>query len=77
MLTTWEKQFPGRLETIFRSLSYVVPSHMLDPELYPFAGLKADGIDRSGERKGSYSPGISTRGEPKWKNLVMLPLARA
>ena len=43
MLRDWEKRFPGRVETMFRSLSHVVPSHLLDAGLFDFAGLKANG----------------------------------
>ncbi len=43
MLRDWDKRFPGRVETLFRSLSNVVPSHLMDARLYDFAGLKATG----------------------------------
>ncbi|NJD34572.1 MAG: tRNA 2-thiocytidine(32) synthetase TtcA [Betaproteobacteria bacterium] len=43
MLQDWEKRFPGRIETMFRSLANVVPSHLLDAGLFDFAGLKASG----------------------------------
>jgi tRNA 2-thiocytidine biosynthesis protein TtcA len=39
MLQTWEKQRPGRLETIFNSLMNVVPSHLADTNLFDFAQL--------------------------------------
>ena len=38
MLAAWEKEFPGRLETIFRAITDVVPSHLLDTGLHDFAG---------------------------------------
>ena len=44
MLNDWEKRFPGRIETMFRSLANVVPSHLLDARLFDFAGLKATGM---------------------------------
>lgn len=44
MLREWEKRFPGRIETMFRSLANVVPSHLLDARLHDFAHLEADGI---------------------------------
>jgi tRNA 2-thiocytidine biosynthesis protein TtcA len=44
MLRDWDKRFPGRIETMFRSLANVVPSHLLDAKLYDFAGLKATGV---------------------------------
>ncbi|MBI5790920.1 MAG: tRNA 2-thiocytidine(32) synthetase TtcA [Rhodocyclales bacterium] len=43
MLRDWEKRFPGRIETMFRSLANVVPSHLLDARLFDFAGLTATG----------------------------------
>lgn len=42
MLATWDKQFPGRLETIFASLQNMAPSQMLDAGLFDFAGLRID-----------------------------------
>ena len=43
MLNDWDKRFPGRIETMFRSLGNVVPSHLLDARLFDFAGLAATG----------------------------------
>jgi tRNA 2-thiocytidine biosynthesis protein TtcA len=44
MLRDWDKRFPGRIETLFRSLANVVPSHLMDARLHDFAGLKATGV---------------------------------
>ena len=41
MLHDWEQQFPGRIETIFSSLCHVSASHLADPALFDFAGLRA------------------------------------
>lgn len=40
MLQQWDKQFPGRIETMFSALQNVVPSHLADTALFDFAGLK-------------------------------------
>ncbi|NOQ35752.1 MAG: tRNA 2-thiocytidine(32) synthetase TtcA, partial [Methylococcaceae bacterium] len=40
MLTNWDKQFPGRLETIFTSLQNIAPSQLADTNLFDFVGLK-------------------------------------
>lgn len=41
MLRAWEKEHPGRVESIFRSLCNVSVSHLADPSLYPFRDLRA------------------------------------
>ena len=40
MLNDWERRFPGRIESMFQAIGNVVPSHLLDPKLYPFKGLQ-------------------------------------
>ncbi len=45
MLNDWQRQYPGRIETLLTSLQNVVPSHMLDRELFDFAGLGGDSDD--------------------------------
>jgi len=39
MLAAWEKEQPGRLENIFRSIQSVSPSHLADTDLFDFRGL--------------------------------------
>jgi len=41
MLAEWERQHPGRIETIFRSIGNVVASNLADPKLFDFAALEA------------------------------------
>jgi tRNA 2-thiocytidine biosynthesis protein TtcA len=43
MLADWNRRFPGRIETMFRSLRNVVPSHLADPKLYDFVNLEPTG----------------------------------
>jgi tRNA 2-thiocytidine biosynthesis protein TtcA len=40
MLKVWDRQFPGRLETIFTSLQNIAPSNMLDRALFDFVNLE-------------------------------------
>jgi tRNA 2-thiocytidine biosynthesis protein TtcA len=40
MLHNWQKQFPGRVETIFKALSDVAPSQLLDSDLFDFTHLE-------------------------------------
>ena len=44
MLREWEKKHPGRVENMFTALQNVVPSHLLDGDLFDFKGAKATGI---------------------------------
>ncbi len=44
MLNDWSKKHPGRIETMFRAMQNVIPSHLMDANLYDFANIKATGI---------------------------------
>ena len=44
LMRKWEKEFPGRVESIFSALSTVVPSHLMDKDLFGFKDIKADGV---------------------------------
>ena len=51
MLRDWEREQPGRVDRIFRAMSDVVPSHLMDRNLYPFASLQPAGTaDAAGDR---------------------------
>jgi len=51
MLRDWDKRFPGRLDNMFTAMGNIVPSHMMDRNLYPFATLKTTGVpDAGGDR---------------------------
>jgi tRNA 2-thiocytidine biosynthesis protein TtcA len=39
MLTAWERESPGRVQTIFAALRNVAPSHLADTRLHDFVGL--------------------------------------
>ncbi|SAL63495.1 tRNA 2-thiocytidine(32) synthetase TtcA [Caballeronia telluris] len=43
LIRDWDKRFPGRVENMFNALGNVVPSHLMDHTLFPFAGLRATG----------------------------------
>jgi len=49
MLHSWAKDSPARIETIFRGLQHAVPSHLLDPRLFDFAGLGGDAEEQGNE----------------------------
>jgi len=39
MLTQWDKEFPGRVETIFNSMKNIKPSQLLDRQMFDFETL--------------------------------------
>ncbi|MBS3964823.1 MAG: tRNA 2-thiocytidine(32) synthetase TtcA [Methylomonas sp.] len=57
MLTQWDKQFPGRIETLFSSLQNIAPSQMLDTSLFDFAGLQRN-LNATGPRSVSDDVGL-------------------
>ncbi|KJS09812.1 MAG: tRNA 2-thiocytidine biosynthesis protein TtcA [Gammaproteobacteria bacterium BRH_c0] len=42
MLHTWQRQYPGRTETIFRAISNVSPSQLADTRLFDFLNLQIE-----------------------------------
>jgi tRNA 2-thiocytidine biosynthesis protein TtcA len=44
MLAAWEREFPGRTESIFSALRHVEPEHLADPRRFDFAGLEARAV---------------------------------
>mgnify|MGYP000512311021 FL=1 len=51
MLRDWGRRFPGRVDNMFNAMAHVVPSHLMDRNLYPFASLEATGVaDSAGDR---------------------------
>lgn len=42
MLVAWERQYPGRIETIFRSVANVAPSQLADQNIFNFKDLTVE-----------------------------------
>ena len=51
MLAGWEREFPGRTETIFRALRNVELEHLADPRRFDFAGLESRRVAPMSERE--------------------------
>jgi len=51
MLADWERQYPGRTETIFRSIANVAPSQLADGRLFDFRNLRAQGAGVAVDRE--------------------------
>jgi tRNA 2-thiocytidine biosynthesis protein TtcA len=43
MLQEWNKRFPGRIESMFRAMQNVVPSHLADSNLHDFKAIQTQG----------------------------------
>jgi len=48
MIRDWERQYPGRIDNMFTAMGHVVPSHLMDRNLYPFTTLQARGVPDPG-----------------------------
>ena len=46
MLNTWERQYPGRIDTIFNGIKNVSPSQLADTNLFNFRDLQLDRADQ-------------------------------
>ena len=40
MLQQWDRQYPGRIETMFSALQNIVPSHLYDAKLFDFKSIQ-------------------------------------
>ncbi|WP_218353747.1 tRNA 2-thiocytidine(32) synthetase TtcA [Alteromonas lipotrueiana] len=50
MLQDWNQRFPGRIESMFKAMQNVVPSHMPDRQLHNFANVtRSDGPVADGD----------------------------
>jgi tRNA 2-thiocytidine biosynthesis protein TtcA len=49
MLTNWERQYPGRSQTIFTAMQNVKPSHLLDGNLFDFRNMQLGAVVDEGD----------------------------
>jgi tRNA 2-thiocytidine biosynthesis protein TtcA len=47
MLRDWEKQYPGRIESMFTALQNVVPSHLMDTKRHDFKNIHTTGVPQA------------------------------
>jgi tRNA 2-thiocytidine biosynthesis protein TtcA len=47
MLRDWEKQYPGRVESMFTALQNVVPSHLMDTQRHDFKNIQTTGVPQA------------------------------
>jgi tRNA 2-thiocytidine biosynthesis protein TtcA len=50
MIQEWDRKHPGRAWNVFNALAHVVPSHLMDRQLFDFVGLRPSGLaDANGD----------------------------
>jgi len=49
MLTNWEREYPGRSQTIFTAMQNVKPSHLLDGSLFDFKNIQLGATVEEGD----------------------------
>ena len=77
MIREWDRQCPGRIDNMFTAMGSIVPSHMMDRNLYPFATLKAHGqVDPQGDKAFDEDDdcGSPRPARPSQVNISALPL---
>ncbi len=78
LLREWEKQFPGRIENLFRSMHHIVPSHLLDQDAFDFQNLSIHSdltqFVKSYEGDRAIDEGLDACAttEPSWSSLTWI-----
>ena len=67
MLRDWQKQYPGRIESMFGALQNIVPSHLMDSKRHDFKNIRTTGIadpqgDKAFDDEEFMAPGLAGPG---------------
>ena len=71
MLRDWERQYPGRIDNMLGAMGRVMPSHLMDRNLYPFAALQSSGrADPEGDKAFDDDDGDCAAPQPlvRWRS---------
>ena len=55
MLAQWDKEFPGRVESIYNAMQNIHPSHMLDRNIFDFHSLVSEQMKANGVGKNEFN----------------------
>ncbi|MCC4266086.1 tRNA 2-thiocytidine(32) synthetase TtcA [Oceanimonas baumannii] len=61
MLQDWDKRFPGRIESMFRSVQNLVPSHLMDHQQFDFKSINRESGVIDGGDIGFDKPDVAPR----------------
>ena len=64
MLRQWERDYPGRTDNLLTAMGNIVPSHLMDRQLFPFATLKTTGVDEPGGDRAVDDAAVTECGNP-------------
>ncbi|MBS0448787.1 MAG: tRNA 2-thiocytidine(32) synthetase TtcA [Proteobacteria bacterium] len=77
LLREWDRQFPGRVDNMASAMAHVVPSHLMDRNLYPFAALQTTGVaNPDGDRAFDADDDCASGAEPAAQPIAFHPSAR-
>ena len=72
LLKDWEKQHPGRVASIFRALTQVVPSHLLDSKLFDFKNISTGEFADSAPGDRAIDEGFNEPCQPADETLQLI-----
>ena len=70
MLQQWQKEHPGRIDTIFGALQRVSPSQLADRNLFDFESLSVDRTERKPDAEAQEQQAIHVSGSGPYKDEV-------
>jgi len=70
MLRAWEREYPGRMETIFAALRRIEPAHLADPRLHDFRGLESRREELGSPGGAEAAPSVSPMSDAEELALV-------
>jgi tRNA 2-thiocytidine biosynthesis protein TtcA len=72
LLKDWEKQHPGRVASIFRAVTQVVPSHLLDSKLFDFKNISTGEFADSAPGDRAIDEGFNEPCQPADETLQLI-----
>ena len=77
MMEAWERESPGRIETIARALGDIRPSQLSDPKLFDFLALGARGDGRCRMRMRGWRASRTSMSDARLMQVFASALSRS